>query len=165
MGSRGPAKKNPEDQARRGNPGKRKLEVVAPVQEDSDESWRIPERPDWLTDEAIKIWDETIKTLLPYKLIGPMDGPMLARYCESLATAIYYEQYIEENGVFIRKSGGTKARRPEVKLNDDAWKRVEKLGAYFGLTPKSRLSMNVHLRQPKTKVDAATERKNRILGK
>lgn len=166
MGLRGPAKQSPEEQARRGNPSKRKIEKPEdPVAVGQEDLWRVPAKPPWLTEKGAEIWDETVPILLPYRLLGPMDGPMLGRYCESLSKAIENDTYIEKNGVFLKKTGGGKVRRPEVKLAEEAWKRVDKYGAYFGLSPRARQQMNIQLKQPKSKVDVATERKNRILGK
>ena len=167
MGLRGPQKKTAAEQARRGNPSKRKLEILtdeAGVETAPVFDVITPEKPKWLSKAGVKQWDIIVPKLIAAGSVRALDVDVLGRYCNVTGGAIEIEIYIAKHGALISKQGGTKAQRAEMKLLREYWKEAMSLAAMLGLTPKSRQGMNINIKPPKV-ANEAERKKNSILGK
>jgi P27 family predicted phage terminase small subunit len=154
---------------RRGNPGKRRLSADQSEGTAGDTAVEaalnllIPEKPDWLTKQASKIWDDLLPKMLAGNAIRSVDWFSLGDYCQLTAEMERCHRVLKTGNFLKKNSNNTQSKREEVGLLKELRKEQLKLADVLGLTPKARKQQNITLNQPKPK-DAAEARKNRILG-
>lgn len=138
MGLRGPAPKPTALKIAAGNPGKRPLNTAEPVPPAG-----IAEPPDWLGDEARKIWFQLVPRLVRSGLARSLDDVALARYCSTLAEWIRAKAFLEKHGptYTVKNKAGHVIRAVEFpqtrefRLLQPALMQLER---EFGLTPAAR---------------------------
>lgn len=97
--------------------------------------------PAWLTPEARKIFDQTAKMLIAWKVLTQLDINLLAAYATAYANLIKADRDLAEHGYFLVSEGknGTELKiHPAAKWFKDSLDSINKLGAQFGLSPISR---------------------------
>lgn len=113
------------------------LENVIPFK--GDEVGRVvPEAPEWMTDQARKVWDELAGLLVSKDRLRPEYSYQFAGYCESvanfynatadLAIAGYYFETKTRNGLQQKK-------RAMWGVQQEALAAMTRLSALFGLSP------------------------------
>lgn len=156
--------KSPEEHEARGNPGRRKLDVIEGATKTLPAE--MPHKPKWLNKDAAEHWDEMAQGLYDQGLLTRFDSALFAAYCQAVGTAIDAERRLARGGKTIKLSQGSYTKRPEVDIARAAWKQASELGAQFGLTAKARKGLNIKLKPPvKETTDATTERKARVLSR
>lgn len=125
-----------------GNPGKRPLNLDAPVPTQG-----IPACPSFLSAEAKKEWRRVSKELLAVGLLTVVDRAALAGYCQAYARWKQAEEAIREFGLtyeYTNKNGSTNVvARPEVAIARECLMLIKAFCAEFGLTPSSRSRLTV----------------------
>jgi len=125
-----------------GNPGRRPLNLNEP-----DPLPIAPECPDWLPDEAKKLWHRLAPELERIGLLKIIDGIALEGLCVSYAIWKKAVEFIKKNGTTYRiprkdKKGKVKsvyiAPFPEVAIANQSLKQIRAFATEFGLTPSSR---------------------------
>jgi len=104
--------------------------------------------PDFLCDEAQRIWKRLVPILQEMDLLTLADGDMLSLYCQTLARLSQCERVINEKGPTYESYNAagelTMVRvRPEAKLSKELIMVVNRLGKEFGLSPSARAYLNV----------------------
>jgi len=104
--------------------------------------------PDFLNDEAIRIWNRLIPMLEEMGLLTLADGDSLALYCQSFARLAECERIINEEGITYKTYTSTGElsqikQRPESRLAKELTMVVNRLGKEFGLSPSARAHLNV----------------------
>jgi P27 family predicted phage terminase small subunit len=85
-------------------------------------------RPDWLSDEAVKVWKRTMRQVAGLDLLDNLDGEMLAIYCDAVV------KYREAS----KKMGEATPTDDDIKAVQ-AWARlVAGYADKLGFTPASR---------------------------
>lgn len=101
--------------------------------------------PSWLTDKARKIYGDTAKMLISWKVLTKLDLPLLAAYAAAYANLIAANDDITQYGYFVTTvtdKGTTRSLHPAAKMFKDSLDTVNKIGAQFGLSPVSRRSLD-----------------------
>lgn len=91
-------------------------------------------RPDWLSENARRVWERVRRQLHGIELLDNLDVEMLAIYCDAVAR---YQQF--SRGMVIEREGGTQIGQDEVIKTAQAWARI--VAAYadkLGLSPAAR---------------------------
>jgi len=125
-----------------GNPGRR------PLNENEPNPLPIaPECPDWLPDEAKKLWNRLSPELERIGLLKIIDGIALEGLCVSYAIWKQAVEFIRKNGTTYRLPRTDKKGKvisvyiapfPEVAIANQSLKHIRAFATEFGLTPSSR---------------------------
>lgn len=120
--------------------------------------------PPWLTDKARRIYGDTAKMLITWRVLTKLDLPLLAAYAAAYANLIAANDDIAEYGYFVTThtdKGVTRTLHPAAKMFKDSLDTVNKIGAQFGLSPVSRRSFDAaaggRKEEPKKEVDQFAE--------
>lgn len=124
-----------------GNPGKRPLPANEPKPRPIS-----PKCPAWLNREAKRLWKKLMPELERLGLMTIINGPAFEAVCQSYATWVHCEKYLEKHGLTLDlerhdKEGnviGTYVQqRPEVAIGQKALQAMKAFCTEFGLTPAS----------------------------
>lgn len=88
----GPAPKPTALKLLEGNPGKRKLNENEPTYEPT----ATP--PDWLTEDALVVWNKFCKELKATGILTTVDVNAFGRYCDAFAQWLKLKDFINKNG-------------------------------------------------------------------
>ncbi|OPA77503.1 terminase [Paenibacillus selenitireducens] len=72
--------------------------------------------PDWLTDEARKVWRKTVKDMEEFDVLDKVDEDVLGTYCDAVAKYQYANTLIEEHGYTEVNAQGNSVVSAHVKL-------------------------------------------------
>ncbi len=108
-----------------GNPGKR------PIPKVPEPTGGAPECPDWLSDDAAKVWDENAKELENLGLLTSLDGPAFAALCHWFAVFRHYAELHDQRHDAAEGNAIFRAMR-------DAAAELRRWCSELGLTPVSR---------------------------
>ena len=137
MGLRGPRPQPTHLKLLRGNPGRRPLNDREPQPRPGKAT-----APSWLHGKARRAWRRLAPMLARLGVLTEADEDALALLCSALGEYTECRQAIRETGsVYLTTTatGDTMVRpRPEVAIASDAWRRVHRMMAEFGMTPSSR---------------------------
>lgn len=139
MGRRGPAPQPQKLKLLRGNPGKRPLKKQRPAPTpDSKVSC-----PEWLSPAAKTEWRRVAPQLARIGLLTGLDRAVLAGYCDSYATWVECTRFVQEHGEHYIAPNGQLRRWPQAERAKQAAQAMRAFASEFGLTPNSRLRLNV----------------------
>lgn len=96
-----------------------------------------PDPPAWLTPEARAEWDRVVPELQRLQLLTPLNGPVLAAYCETWSRYVDAAQTIQREGQVVTNGRGGPVRHPALVTLEKASTELRQLAAEFGLTPAS----------------------------
>ncbi len=116
----------------------------------------IPPCPKHLGADARKEWRKAAKILDSIGLLTELDKAVLAGYCESYAQWAEATRKIESMGMVYKKSDGTPALNPYLKVSHEAFDRMMKNAVLLGMSPSSRAGLKV---DPKNKKKSVEEEK------
>lgn len=160
MGRRGPPRKPTVIRLAQGNPGRVPINTREPIPVKG-----TPEMPDWLDAdvEAARCWKDIVRLLEPTGVLTPVDGQMLAVYCN------LYSLY-KENFEWLKQNGIDPTRQPRITLTKQKQtssylsmdqekqyrlgldlkyvRQLRQLAAEFGLTPAPRAGIRIPHEQP-----------------
>lgn len=132
MGKRGPKPKPTRLRVLEGNPSKRPLNDQEP--EPSGEAVC----PDYLSDDAKAAWSE-IMASLPPGMITAADAPLLAAYCEAVATHKAAVESLAARGVARSRCLLVHGKpAPQLRIMAEAARTMATLGTRLGLSPADR---------------------------
>lgn len=100
-----------------------------------------PERPDWLTPDALDMWERVTPELERLGLLGRIDLGALAAYCEAWATWKAARLVVEVEGVVVEGRDGNPVRNPAVMVANAASAELRAWAVQLGLTPAARQRM------------------------
>ncbi len=121
-----------------GNPGKRALNKKEPKPEIV-----IPSCPNHLTGVARQEWNRVTKELAKLRLIANIDRAALAAYCTAYKDYVRAENKLKTQGEVIITDKGGAYQNPWVGIKNSAIEKMIKIGVEFGLTPSSRVRLQV----------------------
>ena len=121
----------------KGNPGKR------PIPEEPKPPPAVPDKPDWLDEEASKEWDRVVPQLMALGILSRLDRAILVAYCTAWSNVLRLSQELEDVGWWIPTGEGGRKRNPAAASFREACERLQKTAAEFGMTPSSRVRLAV----------------------
>lgn len=135
----------------RGNPSKKNVAELKKEIENPVIPVEAPNMPDWLDDEARKVWEEIIPDLLMLGLISKVDQLIIVQYCEAMADIKRFSLKIQEfNSSLSGNSGDVQTSRTGYKdmsvwrkLRNDAERRANEAGGKLGFSPLARRNLRV----------------------
>lgn len=136
-----------------GNPGKQKL----PAKEPKVAAVTDITPPDFLSQDAVKIWTATAPELVNAGLLTKADVYTFAKYCDS--EALYWRfrrECDQEEWVFVSMNKVQQEYRQvnaKAMLMHQAFQRAEKLAHHFGLSPAARARLGRLLEDDSDELD------------
>lgn len=131
-----------------GNPSKKSIGGLLGEIESSAVIAGAPDRPDWLSADAVQEWDRVVAALLLLGWVHQLDQMALVSYCEAVADYKNFRILIAKKNAEQAESGdvqtfATGAKQISVwrQLANDAEKRANAAGALFGMSPLARRNM------------------------
>ena len=100
-----------------------------------------PTRPDWLTPFGQQVWDRVVRELEPLGLLAPVDGDILAAYCDAASFACQARDRLVADGITQTGQKGETVKHPLWAVWRQSVAVIESLGTRLGLNPSSRLRM------------------------
>lgn len=94
--------------------------------------------PDWLDDEAKKVWKKTIKDMQAFEILDKVDEDVLATYCDAVARHKELSEMIRKKGYTIHNSSGTLVEAPWVKTQLSYARLIVQYSDKLGLNANSR---------------------------
>jgi len=141
----GPSPKPTKLKRLAGNPGHRRLNTAGP---EFPVPSRMPSPPDFLGEEAQRVWRKLGKWLLDAGLFTVVDRyafGMLADACGRFQYATRMER--ETGGPVLVSADGNLYQNPWRWTADRAWEQMRKLFGEFGLTPAERSRLRVQVEE------------------
>ena len=93
--------------------------------------------PDWLDDEAAKVWKKTIKDMKQYEILEKLDEDTLAAYCDAVARYKEATEQARGNMVTVNMQG-TESVSAYVKASQSYMRLILAYAEKLGLTANSR---------------------------
>lgn len=110
--------------------------------------------PEWLSEEALTVWDEYAPRLERRKVLTAWDVEAFAGWCDAASRRRTAAEHLDAEGevivseVFDRngKPTGTRSTQsPWMLVWKSANEVMQRVGARFGLTPSERSQLNVNV--------------------
>lgn len=114
---------------------------------------KAPGCPNWLSKEGKAEWRRQVKQLTALGVIGEIDRPLLAAFCEAWSEFVVAVDTLEEVGLTITTEKGYVLPHPLVAIKNAAVERMKALGQQFGFSPAAR----TRLRSTKKEKTPATK--------
>ena len=97
--------------------------------------------PRWLGTHAKTEWKRVAKPLRDAGILTELDRTALALYCCAVDDFLTCREIVAHDGSILTSAKGGRYQHPAVGMMTNAWSRVLKGGAEFGLSPTSRPSI------------------------
>lgn len=137
MGRRGPQKTPTRTLERRGS-WRAEARTGEP-----EPSGKMPDCPDWLSEDAHTEWDRVLVELEGMGIIGATDYAVLVGYCESWSQYKQAVEMLSRTGSLHKpKNDGEVRRMPTVFILKDAREAMLKFARELGLSPSARASVS-----------------------
>jgi len=121
-----------------GNPGKRPLNKAEPKPRAV-----APKCPSWLPKEAKKKWKEIAPELERLGLLTSVDGMAFTMLLMHWAVAVEAAKQLSEEGLLFEDSKGKLRKNPLHQVMRDHSESMKAYLSEFGLTPSSRVRLQV----------------------
>lgn len=106
----------------------------------------IPDCPPWVDGEAVAIFNRLCAMLSAVPgLLSRVDAEALALLADALADYCEARDIVRQQGVLAKSDKGTSYMHPAVAVKAEAWKRVRRGFADFGLSPAERAKIKIAL--------------------
>lgn len=115
------------------------------------------EPPEWLSEQAKAHWQATVPDLASVGLFTQIDVSAWSLACETWAQGRALTELIARDGLVLPTEDGGGRLHPALHLEQKFYANYFKMACEFGMTPRSRVGLNVHVKQP----DALDEFLNR----
>jgi P27 family predicted phage terminase small subunit len=120
----------------------------------------VPDRPDWLDDDAKFMWDHLIPMLVGMCLLSKADGNALSRYCHLWSRWLKAERFLQKYGEsYPLKDDKGNVRCfmawPQASVSSKLARELARLEQEFGLTPSARSRLDIKFLSPQ---DATRDR-------
>jgi len=100
-----------------------------------------PEMPEYLTGLAKTEWERIVPKLENMGLLAEVDQTMLALYCTVFAEWREADSLVESP--VIMTTNGNKIQHPAQSIRTNAWERLKKVCAEFGMSPAARTGLAI----------------------
>ncbi|MDG9671826.1 phage terminase small subunit P27 family [Hahella sp. CR1] len=117
-----------------GNPGKRQLNTHEPQ---FSQITNI-DCPDWLGDDARRMWELIAPELCAQKIIAITDAHNLEAFCAAYGRWRQAERELAQYGITTTDANGGLKKNPAATVANESLKQLATFGALLGLDPSSR---------------------------
>lgn len=97
-----------------------------------------PRCPEWLSEDAKKIWKRTIHQLKLMGILYESDIDIIIAYCNAVVNYQKATLIVDQSGVLIKGRRDSVVTNPAVRVQRDAATLIRMLASELGLTPSSR---------------------------
>jgi P27 family predicted phage terminase small subunit len=97
-----------------------------------------PKMPDWLSDDAKKVWKRTLKQLRAMGLLFEADQDVIVAYVNAVVNYQKASELVDRSGVLIKGRRDGVVKNPAVQIQRDAATLIRMLAGELGLTPSAR---------------------------
>ncbi|GEM_PF-640639 len=98
--------------------------------------------PDWIGEEARKVWNKTVKDMKEFEILDTVDEEVLALYCDLVAKLRKLNFAIEDNGLMIEDEQYGRVPNPGVtelvKMAQSYQRLVLQYAGKLGITAEAR---------------------------
>lgn len=101
-------------------------------------STKPPRAPEWLGEDAKKVWRRTVAQLKDMGIASEADRDLLAAYCTAVVNLQRATEIVDRTGIMVKGRRDGVVKNPAVQIQRDAAQLVARLAAEFGLSPSSR---------------------------
>lgn len=101
-------------------------------------SAKPPRAPEWLGEDAKKVWRRTVTQLKAMGIASEADRDLLAAYCTTVVNLQRATEIVDRTGIMVKGRRDGVVKNPAVQIQRDAAQLVARLAAEFGLSPSSR---------------------------
>ena len=112
----------------------------------------IPEPPEELNNEAVKIWNEVCRELKNNGLLAVVDLGLVQAYCTELAQYKEAVRQIKRTSPLIKSPSGYPMVSPWQTIRRQSLKAAMDLGQLFGVTPSARTRIGANTK-PTSKLE------------
>ncbi len=116
----------------------------------------VPKCPDFLDDDAKKLWEQLGPSLVEAKLLTDADVLSYALLCQAWSDWKHAIAHIQHSGIVACGESGNEYQAPAVGVRNKAWSMVLKGCQEFGLTPSSRTGLVIPKSSPEDEETAET---------
>ena len=95
-----------------------------------------PAAPEFLTGEALRMWDLVVPELQRLQLLKPIDEAALTAFCLTWQRMCVAQNRIDREGMILETDRGP-VKHPAILIVEAASKELRAWSAEFGLTPSS----------------------------
>ncbi|WP_144958459.1 phage terminase small subunit P27 family [Pseudomonas oryzihabitans] len=117
-----------------GNPGKRALNKNEP---DFGLVTNI-EPPEWLGENATKVWQMVVPELLKAKVLALTDLHNVEAFCTAYDNWRMAQDAVREHGIVVTGAMGGPMKNPALTAANEAMRQMVTFGSMLGLDPASR---------------------------
>lgn len=117
-----------------GNPGKRALNKNEP---DFGLVTKI-EPPEWLGENATKVWQMVVPELLKAKVLALTDLHNVEAFCTAYDNWRMAQDAVREHGIVVTGAMGGPMKNPALTAANEAMRQMVTFGSMLGLDPASR---------------------------
>ena len=104
---------------------------------------KMPKCPKHLDKAARKEWRRAGKILQDIGLMTELDMAVLAGYCDAFSQWGEATEKIHERGLVYKKTDGSPALNPYLRVAREAYDRMMRAAVLLGLSPSSRVNLKV----------------------
>ena len=94
--------------------------------------------PDWLNDEAQKVWKKTVRDLRGFDILDKIDEDILSIYCDTVARYRECTAHIEEHGYMTVNVQGTETINAYVRAQQGYRQSILQYSEKLGITAEAR---------------------------
>lgn len=94
--------------------------------------------PEWLSDEARKVWRKTVKDMDEFGVLDKVDEDVLGTYCDAVAKYQEANQLIELHGYTVISATGAKSVSPYVTMAQGYARLILSYSNKLGLNAEAR---------------------------
>lgn len=111
---------------------------VIPMKGDAQIMKPVPEAPEWMRDNARRVWEELAGQLVSKDRLQPLYVPQFAAYCESVGSFMDATACLAIEGYYFEtktRNGLQQKKRAMWGVQQEAIAAMMRLSALFGLSP------------------------------
>ena len=121
---------------------------------------KMPKCPKHLDKAARKEWRRAGKILQSIGLMTELDMAVLSGYCDAFSQWGEATEKVHETGLVYKKTDGTPALNPYLRVAKEAYERMMRAAVLLGLSPSSRVNLKVEKPKPMGQAEKFMARKN-----
>jgi len=117
-----------------GNPGKRAINNAEPQ---FSQVTNI-DPPDWLSENASKMWQRVVPELLREQVLAITDLHNVEAFCIAYGNWRLAQDSIEQFGIVVQSAMGSPIKNPALTAANETMRQIVTFGSLLGLDPSSR---------------------------
>jgi P27 family predicted phage terminase small subunit len=94
--------------------------------------------PNWLDEDARKVWKKTVKDMKGFDILDKVDEDVLATYCDAVSRYKETSGYIQERGYTVTNAQGVPTVSPYVKAQQSYARIMMQYADKLGLNANAR---------------------------